>query len=106
MREKLKNISGVTLIELLIGIVITTIIMGAMYTTYNGKILKVFKTFVEYGRNYRPGVVFEIKNDSILVGTGNGLLGLLEIQIEGKRKMFISDFIRGNPIGKNSVFGK
>ena len=35
MREKLKNISGVTLIELLIGIVITTIIMGAMYTTYN-----------------------------------------------------------------------
>ena len=40
MREKLKNISGVTLIELLIGIVITTIIMGAMYTTYNGKIPK------------------------------------------------------------------
>ena len=29
--EKLKNISGVTLIELLIGIVITTIIMGAIY---------------------------------------------------------------------------
>ena len=30
-----KNISGVTLIEILIGIVITTIIMGAMYTTYS-----------------------------------------------------------------------
>ena len=30
-----KNISGVTLIEILIGIIITTIIMGAMYTTYS-----------------------------------------------------------------------
>ena len=29
-----KYISGLTLIEMLIGIVISTIIMGAMYTTY------------------------------------------------------------------------
>ena len=29
-----KHISGLTLIEVLIGIVISTIIMGAMYTTY------------------------------------------------------------------------
>ena len=30
-----KYISGITLIEMLIGVVISTIIMGAMYTTYN-----------------------------------------------------------------------
>ena len=30
-----KNISGLTLIEIMIGIVISTIMMGAMYTTYN-----------------------------------------------------------------------
>ena len=29
-----KYISGITLIEMLIGVVISTIIMGAMYTTY------------------------------------------------------------------------
>ena len=30
-----KNIIGLTLVEILIGIVITTIMMGAMYTSYN-----------------------------------------------------------------------
>ena len=33
--RKLKSESGLTLIEILIGIVITTLIMGAMYTSYN-----------------------------------------------------------------------
>ena len=78
----------------------------SMYTTYNGKILKVFKTFVQNGPECKPGVVFKINKDSILVGTGDGLLGLLEIQLESKKKLFISDFLKGNPIEKNSVFGK
>ena len=30
-----KNIKGLTLVEILIGIVITTIIMAAMFTTYS-----------------------------------------------------------------------
>ena len=34
-RKHLKNIIGLTLIEILIGIVITSIMMGAMYTSYN-----------------------------------------------------------------------
>lgn len=35
MKKKLKNIAGVTLIEILIGIVISAIMMGAMFTSYN-----------------------------------------------------------------------
>ena len=61
---------------------------------------------MENGPKCKPGVVFQINKDSILVGTGNGLLGLLEIQLEGKKKLFIEDFLKGNPIGNNSVFGK
>ena len=78
----------------------------SMYTTFNGKILKVFKTFVENGPKCRPGVVFQINNDSILVGTGDGLLGLLEIQLEGKKKLFIKDFLKGNPIREEFNFWK
>ena len=78
----------------------------SMYTTFNGKIIKVFKTFVENGPQCSPGVVFQINNDSILVGTGNGLLGLLEIQLEGKKKLLIRDFLKGNLVEKNSIFGK
>ena len=33
--EKLKNNAGVTLVEILIGIIISTVMMGAMYTSYN-----------------------------------------------------------------------
>ena len=76
-----------------------------MYTTFNGKVLKIFKTFIEKGSEYRPGAVFKIDNDSILVGTGEGLLGLLEIQLEGKKKLLIGDFLKGNSIVKDSVFG-
>ena len=35
MKENFHKISGLTLIEILIGIVITSIMMGAMYTSYN-----------------------------------------------------------------------
>jgi len=34
-KNKLKNIAGLTLVEMMIGVVITTIIMAAMYTTYS-----------------------------------------------------------------------
>ena len=31
---KIKNIKGITLVEILIGIVVSSIMMGAMYATY------------------------------------------------------------------------
>ena len=34
-KNKIKNIAGLTLIEIMIGIIITTIMMAAMYTTYS-----------------------------------------------------------------------
>ena len=34
-KEYLKNQKGLTLVEILIGILITTLMMGALYTTYN-----------------------------------------------------------------------
>ena len=35
MKKKINSIAGVTLIEILIGIVISTVMMAAMYTSYN-----------------------------------------------------------------------
>ena len=35
MKRKIKNISGVTLIEILIGVVISVVMMAAMFTSYN-----------------------------------------------------------------------
>ena len=35
IKKNLKDVKGLTLIEILIGIIITTLIMGAMFTTYS-----------------------------------------------------------------------
>ena len=35
MKKKNKNISGLTLVEILIGIVVSSLMMGAIYTTYS-----------------------------------------------------------------------
>ena len=35
MKKKLSKIAGVTLIEILIGIVISVVMMAAMFTSYN-----------------------------------------------------------------------
>ena len=36
-KNKLRNDAGLTLVEILIGIVITTLIMGALYTSYSSQ---------------------------------------------------------------------
>ena len=78
----------------------------SMYTILNGKNMKVFKTFVEKSSICKPGVIVNVNYDSILIGTGNNLLGLLEIQLEGKKKLPLEEYLKGSPIDKKWVFGK
>ena len=77
-----------------------------MYTFLNGKKIKIFKTFIEKSSICKPGEIIKINHDNILIGTGNNLLGLLEIQLEGKKKLFIEEYLKGRPIDKKSIFGK
>ena len=66
----------------------------------------MFKTFTEKSSIRKPGEIIRINHDSILIGTGNNLLGLLEIQLEGKKKLFMEEYLKGSPIDKNWIFGK
>jgi len=78
----------------------------SMYTILNGRNVKIFKTFIEKSSIRKPGAIININHNSILVGTGNNLLGLLEIQLEGKKKLSIEEYLKGSPIDKNWIFGK
>ena len=78
----------------------------SMYTFLNGKNMKVFKTFIEKSSICKPGAIIKIKHDAILIGTGRNLLGLLEIQLEGKKKLFIKEYLKGSPIDKKWTIGK
>ena len=78
----------------------------SMYTVLNGKNMKIFKTFVEKSSICKPGEIVNVNDDSILIGTGQDLLGLLEIQLEGKKKLPIKEYLKGSIIDKKWIFGK
>ena len=78
----------------------------SMYTVLNGKNMKIFKTFVEKRSICKPGEIVNVNDDSILIGTGQDLLGLLEIQLEGKKKLPIKEYLKGSTIDKKWIFGK
>ena len=78
----------------------------SMYTILNGRNVKIFKTFIEKSSIRKPGAIININHNSILIGTGKNLLGLLEIQLEGKKKLSIEKYLKGRPIDKKWIFGK
>lgn len=68
------------------------------FTLYRSKILKVFKAQV-IGESSSSGdfgqVVDSDENEALWVRTARGMLSLLEVQPEGKRRMGIQEFVRG-----------
>jgi len=78
------------------------------YTTVTGKLLKIFKAHPEKALAHpsmTPGAVTEVSPVHLLIATGEGLLSLLEVQLEGKRRMSIEEFLRGHAIKPGMNFG-
>jgi methionyl-tRNA formyltransferase len=64
------------------------------YFVFQGKTVKVFQS--ELGQEkLTPGEIKETENE-IIIGCSDGSLSLKEFQVEGKRKMEIAEFLRGN----------
>lgn len=66
------------------------------YTELTGKILKIWRAEVlpkESGQT--PGTVTEAGKGGFCVQTGKGVLRLLEVQLEGKKRMDAQAFLRG-----------
>ncbi len=70
------------------------------YTRLFGKTLKIWKCHVlpEGARKGACGEVIELRKDAILVQTGEGILSITELQLEGKARMETSAFLRGYKI--------
>lgn len=65
---------------------------------FGDKRLKIFKASVlnEVSKE-KPGVVIQ-NEEEIRVACGQGFLSLLEVQLEGKRRMSVKEFLKGHPI--------
>ena len=77
-----------------------------MVTTYNKKRLIIFKTKIVERDNLSPGMIFIKSRESLYVGTGKGVLEIFELQIEGKKKMKIKDFLRGSNMISGEFLGQ
>ncbi len=75
------------------------------YTYLHGKQCKFWQAETAEGDG-EPGVVAEVSREAIYVQTGKGRLVLREIQIEGKPRMKVADFLRGNQVAAGEHFGE
>ena len=69
------------------------------YTKMDGKTLKIWDADVDDSENdSAPGTITEVGKDFIRVATGKGRLKILELQLEGKKRMKTRDFLNGAKI--------
>lgn len=69
------------------------------YTGYKGKTLKIWDAeVVDKEMDGEAGQVVLVTKQELLVKTGKGLLSLQEVQLEGKKRMDIAAFLRGNVV--------
>lgn len=75
------------------------------YTHLDGNTLKIWKATVRGSESgEKPGCIVDVTKDAILVQTGEGVLQLDEIQLEGKKRMACDAFLRGYHIEKGGYF--
>ena len=83
------------------------------YTKLDGKLFKLWKAetvpeedVVKESKSFEPGTIVSVGKDSFDVLTGEGLLRVRELQIEGKRKMTAEEFLRGFKLEVGTVLGR
>lgn len=77
------------------------------FSFFKGKRIKIFRSRCvgEESQRQAPGKVCVVEKDKVFIVCGHGVLSLLEVQKEGKRKQKIADFLKGNPVFVNDCFG-
>lgn len=76
------------------------------YTKVHGKTLKIWKANVlSETSQMNPGQIARVTKDGFAVQTGQGILEIQELQLEGKKRMDTSSFLRGYPLAEGECLG-
>lgn len=68
----------------------------AAYSSYQGKRFKIYSSKVINDTiKGDAGQIIDVSSAGLIVQTANGLLEILEVQLEGKKRMSCSDFLKG-----------
>ena len=76
------------------------------FTSYNGKTMKLWKAKADNCGQGVPGQVIHVDKNSFTVQTGQGTLQILELQMEGKKRMDAGAFLRGCPLETGTILGQ
>lgn len=78
------------------------------YTNWNGKVLKIWKAKAADSKPGEsvtdPGTIIRVEKECFCVQTGNGELEILELQIQGKKRMDTAAFLRGYHLKEGEKF--
>lgn len=76
------------------------------YTTWQGKTLKIWEAdVVEKEKEASPGEIFAVDKESFTVAAGEGALRITSVQLEGKKKVAVKDFLLGYAIKEGMKLG-
>ena len=76
------------------------------YTKLDGKTFKIWKASVKAENSGKAaGSVCNITKDGLDVQTGEGVLSLIEVQLEGKKRMDAGSFLRGYQVEVGTLLG-
>ena len=77
-----------------------------MSTFFKKRRLRIYKTSLLDGQIKNPGQVIQSSKERLIISTGKGLLEIHEIQIEGRKKMPVREFLMGIDINSGDMFGR
>ena len=77
------------------------------FTTLGDRVLKVHRATPEQGGSAAaPGTVVDAGPGGIAVATGDGVLRLLEVQLEGRRRLDAGAFLAGHRLASGTCLGQ
>ena len=74
------------------------------YTLLSGKTLKLWKVRAVEGSG-KAGSVIGIDKESFTIACGEGAIEVLEVQLEGKKRMSAGDFLKGSTLNIGQELG-
>ena len=76
------------------------------YTTYKGQTMKIWKTKVlSESSDKVPGTILKVDKEGIRVSTKDNVILISEIQMPGKKRVLVEEYIKGNSIETNEILG-
>ena len=77
------------------------------YTHYHGKQLKIWKAIpMATAQKEAPGTILTVNKDSFEVAASGGSLKVMELQLEGKKRMTTHDFLLGVKVQPGELLGE